>query len=419
VVTHHRYWSAAEAACRVENGFAGSAEDAADRLEDLLRQSVSLRMQADVPVGVFLSGGVDSSITAALMRQLSAEPVHSFTIGFDQSGLDESPHARAVADQLGTIHTEVRICDAEALDLVPRLPQLYDEPFADAAALPTALLAQVTRRQVTVALSGDGADELFGGYGIYRSIPKDWHRLNAMPRRFKAAGGLGARMLAGPAEGLAGLAAAFSRRRSHPGYRLGRAAERLGAGSLAELLGLHYSRWRGMPPLVPGAGRAACLFSEPTPATADPALATMVLDALGYLPDDLCVKTDRATMAASLEARLPFLAPALAEFAWSLPTGIKIEGDVGKAVLRRVLYRHVPRALVDRPKMGFEVPVGRWLRGKLRDWADDLLSEDRLRRQGLLDAKLVAGIWREHRSGAKNWQSELWHALMVQAWLGA
>jgi asparagine synthase (glutamine-hydrolysing) len=411
------YWSAAQCAARVESSFTGSAREAADNLDQLLRESVSLRMQADVPVGVFLSGGIDSSITAALMKQLSPEPVHSFTIGFDQSGLDESPHARAVADYLGTIHTEVRISDAEALSLVPRLPTLYDEPFADAAALPTALLAQVTRRSVTVALSGDGADELFGGYGIYRSLPKDWQRLQALPAGARSLGALGARMLAGPAEGLAALAGGFSKRRSHPGYRMGREAERLQISSLSGLLGLHYSRWRGMPDLVPGAKQARCLFTAPTPSLQDDALATMVLDACGYLPDDLCVKTDRATMGASLEARLPFLALSIAEFAWSLPTGLKIEGDTGKAVLRHVLYRHVPRALVDRPKMGFEVPLRRWLNGELRGWADDLLSEERLRRQGCLDAALVSQCWREHRSGAKNWQNEIWHALMFQAWL--
>jgi asparagine synthase (glutamine-hydrolysing) len=416
-ISSQAYWSAAEAAARVENSFTGTAEEAADRLEDLLRQSVGLRMQADVPVGVFLSGGIDSSITAALMGQLSAEPVHSFTIGFDQAGLDESPHARAVADHLGTIHTEVRISDAEALAQVPRLPLLYDEPFADAAALPTALLAQVTRKSVTVALSGDGADELFGGYGIYRSVPKDWRRLRGLPGGLGLLGATGARLLAGPAEGLAALAGTLRKRRSHPGHRLRREAERLEAGSLAELLGLHYSRWRGMPPLVPGAERAESLFSAPTPGLKDDALAVMVLDACGYLPDDLCVKTDRATMGASLEARLPFLARDIAQFAWSLPTGLKIEGETGKAVLRRVLYRHVPRALVDRPKMGFEVPLRRWLNGQLRHWADDLLSEDRLRRQGLLDAALVARCWREHRSGAKNWQNEMWHALMFQTWL--
>lgn len=410
------YWSAAHCAARQEGRFAGTAEQAADRLEELLRDSVGLRMQADVPVGVFLSGGIDSSITAALMRQMSSEPVHSFTIGFDQSGLDESPHARAVADHLGTIHTEVRISDREALEAVPRLPRLYDEPFADAAALPTALLAQVTRRSVTVALSGDGADELFGGYGIYRSIPKDWRRLQGLPGGVRSLGAGLAHGLSGPAESLAALAGGLRKRRSHPGYRLGREAERLDARSLAELLGLHYSRWRGMPDLVPGAGRAESLFTAPTPAVKDDALATMVLDAMGYLPDDLCVKTDRATMGASLEARLPFLALAIAEFAWSLPTALKIEGDVGKAVLRRVLYRHVPRPLVDRPKMGFEVPLRRWLNGELRGWADDLLSEDRLRRQGWLNAPLVAGCWREHRSGAKNWQNEIWHALMFQAW---
>ncbi len=412
-----RYWSAADRARAVEASFTGTAEQAVDRLEDLLRNSVSLRMQADVPVGLFLSGGVDSSITAALMRQLSTTPVHSFTIGFDQSGLDESPHARAVAEYLGTIHTEVRISDSEALDLVPRLPEIYDEPFADSAALPTALLAQVTRRQVTVALSGDGADELFGGYGIYRSIPKDWDSLNRLPRPLRSLGAMGARLMAGPAESLGELTGRVSKRRSHPGYRLGRSAERLGAESLAQLLGLHYSRWRGMPDTVPGSQSAATLFNAPTPAASDPALATMVLDVLGYLPDDLCVKTDRATMAASLEARLPFLDPAIAEFAWSLPTSMKIQGGTGKVVLRNLLYRHVPRALVDRPKMGFEVPLRRWLTGRLRDWADDLLAEDRLRRQGWLNASLVAQCWSEHRSGAKNWQTEIWHALMLQAWM--
>ncbi|OAN48160.1 asparagine synthetase B [Paramagnetospirillum marisnigri] len=411
------YWSAVATARAVEGRFTGTADQAADRLEELLRASVGLRMQADVPVGLFLSGGIDSSITAALMRQLSGAPVHSFTIGFDQDGLDESRHARAVADHLGTLHTEVRITDAEALEQVPRLAWMYDEPFADQAALPTALLAQVTRRQVTVALSGDGADELFGGYGIYRSIPRDWRGLAATPRPLRRLGALGARWLAAPAEGLAALAAPLSKRRSHPGYRLGRAAERLGADSLAKLLGLHYSRWRGMPDLVPSAGAKPCLFDAPTPAVTDPALATMLLDVLGYLPDDLCVKTDRATMAASLEARLPFLDPAVAELAWSLPTGLKIDGGTGKAVLRRVLYRHVPRALVDRPKMGFEVPLRRWLGGRLKDWADDLLAEDRLRRQGWLNASLVARCWSEQRSGAKNWQSEIWQVLMLQAWL--
>ena len=411
------YWLTRERAAQVENSFPGTAEEAADRLEQLLRASIALRMQADVPVGVFLSGGVDSSITAALMRQMSAAPVHSFTIGFDQSSLDESPHARAVADHLGTEHTEIRISDAEALELVPRLPALYDEPFADGAALPTALLAQVTRRQVTVALSGDGADELFGGYGIYRSIPRDWAALARWPSALRDGAAGAARLLVRPAEALAAAAAPLRKRRSHPGYRLGRAAEHLGAASLAELLGLHYSRWRGMPAPVPDARPAASRFSGPTPPMADAALATMLLDAEAYLPDDLCVKTDRATMAASLEARLPFLDPAIAEFAWSLPTALKIEGETGKAVLRRVLYRHVPRALVDRPKMGFEVPLRRWLTGRLRDWADDLLSEDRLRRQGWLNAPMVARCWSEHRSGAKNWQTEIWHALMLQAWL--
>jgi len=414
-----RYWSAAERAAELAGRFDGSREEAIERLDGIMAESVRLRMQADVPVGVFLSGGIDSSLTAALMSQASATPVHSFTVGFDQPGLDESAHARAVANELGTHHTEIRVDEQAALRLVPDLPRLYDEPFADPAALPTVLLARETRQRVTVALSGDGADELFGGYGIYRSLPDDWRRLGRMPAGLRRAAAGGARLLAGPAEALAGLAGRLRRRRSHPGYRLGRVAESLTSDDLAALLALHHSRWRGMPAPVPLAAR---LTRQPPAAIhrlagRDPALALMLEDLATYLADDLCVKTDRATMAASLEARLPFLAPAVAEFAWSLPAAYKIDGATGKAVLREALYRRLPRGLVDRPKMGFEVPVGRWLRGGLRPWADDLLSEARLDRQGWLDAKLVARCWREHRDGAKSWQTELWHVLMFQCWL--
>lgn len=414
------YWSAKDRAAAVAGSFTGGPAAAAERLNQLLRGSVSHCMQADVPVGVFLSGGIDSSLTAAIMQDLSQNPVHTFTIGFDQQGYDESPYARAVASHLGTDHTETRITDDDALALVPRLPEIWDEPFADPAQLPTCLLAQVTRRKVTVALSGDGADELFGGYGIYRSLPRDWQRLQATPGWTRAMAKTLALLPAAPINGLAGLAAlAGRRRRSYPGYRLRKSFEALSAHSIPELLGLHYSRWRGMPPLVPGARNPETIFNDPQrqPVLADPALEVMVLDLLGYLPDDLCVKTDRASMAASLETRLPFLDPAVMDFAWSLPTALKISGGTGKTVLREVLYGYIPRELVDRPKMGFEVPIGRWLTGKLKPWADDLLSEGRLKHEGLLDAGLVAGCWRDQRAGRKAWHTELWHALMFQAWL--
>lgn len=414
------YWSAVERARAVAGSFTGGPAAAAERLNQMLRSSIALRMQADVPVGVFLSGGVDSSVTAAIMQELSHAPVHSFTIAFEAAGYDESPYARAVAQHVGTDHVEVPISDADALALVPHLPAIWDEPFADPAQLPTALLAQVTRKQVTVALSGDGADELFGGYGIYRSIPRDWASLSAMPAWLRGLARAGKAVPPGLLNSAAGLSALVGRkRRSYPGYRLRKAVENLEAHSVAHMLGQHYSRWRGMPPLVRGAHAAPGLYTDPArqPDLADPALQVMVLDALGYLPDDLCVKTDRATMAASLEARLPFLDHAIVEFAWSLPTALKINATHGKTVLRDVLYRYVPQQLVDRPKMGFEVPIGRWLSGALKSWADDLLSEDRLRRQGLFDAKLLSRLWSDHRSGRKNWQTELWHALMAQAWL--
>ncbi|MGE5476596.1 MAG: asparagine synthase (glutamine-hydrolyzing) [Bacteroidales bacterium] len=414
------YWSAAERARTVAGSFTGGRAAAAERLNQLLRASVSLRMQADVPVGVFLSGGIDSSVTAAIMQELACGPVHTFTVGFDQQGYDESPYARAVAQHLGTQHTELRVGDDEALALVPRLPAIWDEPFADPAQLPTCLLAEVTRQQVTVALSGDGADELFGGYGIYRSIPADWRRLRATPDWSRRMAGTMAALPSGPLNAMAGLARLLGRKhRSYPGYRFKKTFETLRAGSIPELLGMHYSRWRGMPPLVHGGHPPDSIFTDPArqPHLTDPALTVMVTDALGYLPDDLCVKTDRATMAASLEARLPFLDPAVMDFAWSLPTAMKIEGTTGKVVLRDVLYRYVPRDLVDRPKMGFEVPIGRWLNGRLRGWADDLLSTDLMRRQGLLNAPLIARCWHEHRTGAKRWSTELWHVLMFQAWL--
>lgn len=416
------YWSATERARAVAGGFTGGPAAAAERLNQLLRSSIALRMQADVPVGVFLSGGIDSSLTAAIMQELSPAPVHSFTIGFDAEGYDESPYARAVADHLGTRHTELRITDDDALALVPDLPAIWDEPFADPAQLPTVLLARLTRQDVTVALSGDGADELFGGYGIYRSIPHDWARLRAMPAWLRTLARAGQAVPPGLLNSAAGLSALVGRkRRSYPGYRLRKAVENLQSSDIPHMLGRHYSRWRGMGDMVLGAPARPDLYTDPArhPNLSDPALTVMVLDVLGYLPDDLCVKTDRATMAASLEARLPFLDHAIAEFAWSLPTALKLGADHGKTVLRDVLYRYVPRALVDRPKMGFEVPVGRWLGGRLRPWADDLLSEDRLRRQGLFDARRLSRCWSDHRSGRKNWQTELWHALMAQAWLAS
>lgn len=414
------YWSARERAETLAGTFTGGRAAAAERLNQMLRASIALRMQADVPVGVFLSGGVDSSLLAAAMQTLSSQPVHTFTIGFERQNIDESPHARRVARRLGTRHTEVRITDDDALALIPDLPTVWDEPFADNAQIPTLLLARIARSEVSVALSGDGADELFGGYGIYRSIPADWAGLARLPGVLRLLAGAATGLpLAAPLNALAGLAGLAGRRRSYPGYRLVRALENLSAASLPRLMGLHYSRWRGMASPVLGANPAFTVFDTPglQPALDDPALTAMVLDALSYLPDDLCVKTDRATMAVSLEARLPFLDHAIAEFAWSLPSSLKHDEQGGKAVLRDVLYGYLPRDLVDRPKMGFTAPIGEWLRGRLKDWAGDLLSEERLKRQGFLDAALVSRCWREHLGGRKNWQNELWHALMFQAWL--
>ncbi|MBF0561994.1 MAG: asparagine synthase (glutamine-hydrolyzing) [Alphaproteobacteria bacterium] len=411
------YWSARQQAlAAAANPFQGDFQTAADHLEALLRRSVALRMRADVPVGVFLSGGIDSSTLAAMMQAETSRPVHSFTIGFAEPGHDESSHARAVARHIGTEHTGHIISEADVLALVPRMPMVYDEPMADAAQVPTCLLSALTRRQVAVALSGDGGDELLGGYPRYEGIPRQWNRLRRVPPAVRSLiGGVGEAV---PAGGLNAVSAAFGgRHRSYPGYRLRWSLRNRGAGGLSELLRLHHERWRGTPMPVRGAGAALTAFDEAVSWGGDAALSLMVLDAVTYLPDDLCVKTDRASMAFGLETRLPFLDHHVAEFAWSLPTEFKIAGGVGKRVLRDVLYRLVPREIVDRPKQGFTVPIDRWLRGSLRPWADDLLAEDRLRREGYLDAALVSGCWRDHRAGRRNWQTEIWFALMFQAWL--
>jgi asparagine synthase (glutamine-hydrolysing) len=389
----HAYWSAA-AGIAAAAPFAGDAAQAETELDRLLRAAAASRMEADVPLGAFLSGGIDSSAIVAALRA-AGRPVKSFTIAFPGTRYDEAPHAAAVARHLGTEHTELAVSEADAVAIVPELPAIFDEPFADASAVPTLLLSRLTRQHVTVALTGDGGDELFAGYQRHMQAPAEWRRI--------AARSPGARRLSGAAgqllPGRGRRVDRWRRRLARANYS---AFPRLFRDSVTQW---HDSDLRQAPP--PDAFEANGFGSEFRSALA--------LDTITYLPDDLLVKVDRCAMAASLETRAPFLSAEFAAFCWSLPEPLV----QSKTLLRRVLYRYVPRELVDRPKQGFEAPVGPWLRGALKDWAADLLDPVRLRRHDLLDVDAVGQAWSEHASGRRNHTYRLWTVLMLQAWLAA
>jgi asparagine synthase (glutamine-hydrolysing) len=382
-------------------------------------------MVADVPLGAFLSGGVDSSTVVALMQAQSDRPVQTFTIGFRRASYNEAEYAKAVARHLGTNHTELYVTPAEARDTIPRLPELYDEPFADSSQIPTFLVAQLARRKVTVSLSGDGGDELFGGYNRHFLGRGLWAGIRRVPR--------GLRSLASSAITAVSprdwdrVLAPFLRlapghyRYGNPGEKLHKLALVLGARHPDEIyLGLT-SQWKrpssvvrnGTEPVtaITNGGRSAGL--------SDFAQRMMFLDLVGYLPDDILVKVDRAAMGVSLETRVPMLDRDVVEFALRVPVSMKIREGQGKWLLRQVLYRYVPRSLIERPKTGFDGPMGDWLRGPLRDWAESLLDETRLTSEGFFDPTLIRNRWNEHLSGRRDWQESLWTVMMFQAWLEA
>jgi asparagine synthase (glutamine-hydrolysing) len=417
------WWSMRET---VERGLANPLrvddEEASDLLEDALRRSIRDQLLSDVPVGAFLSGGVDSSTVVALMRDVASGPVRTFAIGFREQGFDEAAHAAAVARHLGTEHVELYVGADDALSVVPHLPTIFDEPFADASQIPTFLVSRLARRHVTVALSGDAGDELFGGYTRYFTAASIWRTASRMPapvRRW-VAGGLTS-IQAEHWDALHGRMAPVlpgRLRAVRVGEKLHKLARTLGAARGHDTYREMLSHWRNPCELVPGADESRDSLTDAScwPATDALEHHMMALDTLGYLPDDILAKVDRAAMAVSLETRVPFLDHRIVELAWRLPLSTKIRGGEGKRVLKRVLHRHVPRELVDRPKMGFGVPIGAWLRGPLREWAEDLLEPGRLADEGLLAPGLVTRAWRQHLSGERDRSQHLWNVLMFQAW---
>jgi asparagine synthase (glutamine-hydrolysing) len=410
------YWSAEEVAAKgIGNPLEVSESEAVDGLEALLKDAVGRQLMSDVPLGAFLSGGIDSSTIVSLMQAQSNRPVRTFTIGFTEGGFNEAEHARAVAAHLGTHHTELYLSPGEALDVIPRLPSIYDEPFADSSQIPTFLVSQLARRDVIVALSGDAGDEVFGGYDRYDLAHRMWRRIGAIPAPLRRAAGAAIRSMPRSAWNRIGRAAGVRSRHRSAGDTIYRGARLLGTSSAAELGLAIGDRWADGVAI----GAAAPIPGYPIPDLGrSPIDAMMASDMVSYLPDDILAKVDRAAMAVSLETRVPFLDHRVVEYAWRLPLPLKWRPGRGKWIVRELLARHVPRALIERPKMGFSVPIAEWLRGPLKDWAEHLLDPTRLRQQGFLRPEPIRYAWHLHQRGDANMQAELWAALMFQAWLG-
>jgi len=419
----HPYWSFEQVTLNaMDDPFRGSMDEAAEQLDHLLHDSVGMRMVADVPVGAFLSGGIDSSTVVSIMQAEATAPVRTFTIGFHERTFDEAASARSVATHLGTDHTELYVSPEAAQGVIPVLPAVYDEPFADPSQIPTLLVSKLAREQVKVVLSGDGGDELFGGYDRYQVFARLERILDRTPAgiRLAAARAIGA-MRPRQWDALWGVARPVLPRWVR-NVQAGSKAFRLRSLLMApddDRYRVLMSHWAAPDRLVLGAGAAADDPGAMSPAGAItvPVARAMAADTVCYLPDDILVKVDRASMAVGLEARLPLLDHRIVEWAWRLPMEYKVDGGIGKRVLRAVLRRYVPDRLVDRPKMGFGVPIGSWLRGPLRPWAEDLLDAARLRTEGYLDPDAVRRVWRDHVSERHDWQYVLWDILMFEAWL--
>ncbi len=418
------FWSAKDAAEKgLSDPFTGSENEAVTQLDSLLRDAIKLRMISDVPLGAFLSGGVDSSTVVALMQAQSTSPVKTFSIGFHEEEYNEATHAKAVANHLGTDHTELYVTAQQAMDVIPRLPTLYDEPFSDSSQIPTFLVSELARRKVTVSLSGDGGDELFSGYDRYERADYLWNRIKRYPGFLKK--GFAQFLTTIPTEKWDRL---FFRlkpvlpsmlRVENPGHKLHKFSQFLNANSPEEFYKGLVTHWDHPAKLVPGAVEPLTPLSNSLQWGKVPEFVErmMFLDTITYLPGDILTKVDRASMGVSLEARVPLLDHRVVEYSWKIPLSMKLKNNQTKWLLRQVLYKYVPKEMIERPKMGFGVPIDEWLRKPLRDWAENLINEPRLRNEGFFDPKMVRKKWEEHLSGTYKWHYPLWDVLMFQAWL--
>lgn len=416
-----KYWSLAEVAAQgLAAPFEGRDTDAIAALDSQLQQSVGLQMMADVPLGAFLSGGVDSSAVVALMQAQSTRRVKTFSIGFDEQGYNEAGYAKAVAQHLGTEHTELYVSSAEAMQVIFMLGRIYDEPFADSSQIPTFLVSQMARQHVTVSLSGDAGDELFCGYNRY-ALADIWGRIEKVPFGVRRMTGHLVKSIAPSTwDAFFKLAANFVTLPVNMGEKLSKLATQLeSVNGVNELYYSLVSEIDNPEQVVIGAKEPATWLMElgMKSSFGDPKLHMMFMDAMTYLPDDILVKVDRAAMANSLETRVPLLDHRVVELAWSLPTSMKIRDGKSKWLLRQVLYQYVPENLIERPKAGFGIPLGDWLRGPLRAWTEELLGVDRLRKEGFFNVEYIRATWQAHLEGKRNNQSFLWNVLMFQVWL--
>ncbi len=426
VGTPKEYWSLKSVAEQgLASPFCGSDHEAISALEKKLRCAIESQMVADVPLGAFLSGGVDSSTVVALMQQLSNQPIRTFSIGFPDGNYNEANYAAAVAKHLGTSHTELYVTGKEAIDVISLLPSLYDEPFSDSSQIPTYLVANLAKQNVKVALSGDGGDELFCGYERYFWGESIWHSLARIPDSLRARMGGG---LNGASNAMAlpflreiGGMLLGKERYSALVEKFQKAGDVMEVTSPEDIYRRLVSHWKAPNKVVLGGEEYSTPLTQPLAwlKNGDFKERMMYLDGVTYLCDDVLAKVDRAAMGVSLETRVPLLDKRVVEFAWSLPLSLKVRGKHGKWILRQVLYKYVPRELIERKKMGFGAPIGTWLRTSLRDWAEDLLAEQRIKQAGFLNPSPIRRKWEEHLKGKQNWQYYLWDVLMFQCWLSS
>ncbi|MCK5895147.1 MAG: asparagine synthase (glutamine-hydrolyzing) [Endozoicomonadaceae bacterium] len=414
-----QYWSFNNAFEKgKDNIYTDTLEQAADDLEDILKKSIKQQMVADVPLGAFLSGGIDSSTVVALMQSQSDKPIKTFSIGFNEEGYNEAVYAKAIAAHLGTEHTELYLTHEDAMSIIPKLANLFDEPFSDSSQIPTFMVAKMARKEVTVVLTGDAADELFCGYNRYTMTTGLWSKIAKIPYWLRSVMARLIYFVPISYWNKINKILPNKLKMSNLGKKIHKGAGVLTARSLGDCYKGVMSHWQNPENVVIGAAEPATAINNPkrSPKLSDNIEQLMAIDSISYLPDDILTKVDRACMGVSLEGRIPFLNHKVVEFAWRLPFNYKLNNGNTKCCLKKVLLKHVPRELIERPKMGFGVPIGDWLRGPLKEWADILLSSHRLAKEGIFKPAPIATMWQEHLSGEQNWQHQLWDILMFQAW---